>query len=271
MTRGVSPHSQLPPSSGPGRGATPSAERVRSVLTRALSARVEWLDGSSPGTSTVFGVVLDPPEDDRRRDRREVRVEVADVAPLPMADRIRARVRLHGYAAMEASRPGVIRLQLVAAELDQGGASTPVSPDELRAAEPDPIASGEGAFLSHLMRDHADLVRTLTRLVDPATLDGARRAVPLGIDRHGLTLRVEYRRGHRDVTLEYAEPADSFDQVRIGLRELAMRAHAACVERRAWDPPRTARRPIRDLLAAGPAAARLCAPEDPGDPDQRHP
>jgi hypothetical protein len=172
---------------------------------------------------------------------------------------------------VEASRPGVIRLQLVAAELDERGVGTPVSPAELRAAEPDPIANGEGAFLSHLVRDHTDLVRTLTRLVDPATLDGARRAVPLGIDRHGLTLRVEYRRGHRDVTLAFAEPAESFDQIRIGLRELAIRAHAACVERRGSAPKQGARRSIRDLLAAGPAAARLCAPEDPDGPDQRHP
>lgn len=266
MTRGTSPNSQLPSSPAQDRVAH-AAERVRSVLTRALSAEVAWLDEDAQETGTAFGVVLDPPGERAHGDRRAVRVEIADVAPLPMVDRIRARVRLHGLAAPEASRPGVIRLQLLAAELDEAGVRTPVSPDVLRSAAPDPIAAGEGAFLSHLVRDHSDLFRTLTRLVDPETLNGARRAVPLALDRRGLTLRVEYRRGHRDVTLPFAQPAESFDEIRRGLRELAIRAHAACVERRrAAEPPRSARRPIRDLLAAGPAAARLCAPEQPDDP-----
>ncbi len=251
MARGMSPnsHSVLD-------RATP-AERTRSVLARALSAHVDWLDGRTPlDPGEVSGVILDSSEDGFGP-HRPVVVEVADVAPLPVSDRVRARVRLHGHAQPAASRPGAIRLRVTAVTLEEGDLCTPVSPTELRAAKPDVVAANEGAFLCHLAQDHADLVRILIRLIDRETLDGARRVVPLAVDRHGLTMRVEYRRGHRDVLLAFAAPATTYDEVRCSLRDLALRAHGHCSQR------------IQAMLAAGPAAARLCAPDAPEESVQR--
>lgn len=259
MTRGM-----LPGSHRRSGGLTP-AERVRNVLARALSAHVEWLDGQTPlDASEVTGVILGRGGEASGGQSRPVTVEVADVAPLPMADRVRARVRLHGHAGPVAGRPGAIRLHAVRVELEEAGTWTQITPDELRAAEADPVASSEGVFLCHLAHDHAGLVRTLTRLIDRDHLDGARRVVPLTVDRMGLTFRVEYRRGHRDVLLGFREPATSFDGVRAGLRDLAMQAHCHCAPRPAGSVPEP-RGGLRDLLAAGPAAARICATEEPDD------
>lgn len=255
-----------PNSHSPVRGAT-AAERARNVLSRALSAQVSWLDEAEPSAPTeTTSVVLDRP-DSGRPPLRPVVVEVADVAPLPVADRVRARVRLYGHADPLPDRPGAIRLRAVRVELEEPELRTPIAPDELRAAEPDPVASREGAFLCHLAHDHRELVGVLTRLIDREVLDGARRAVPLALDRHGLVFRVEYRRGHRDVLLAFPTPAASFDELRAGLRELALRAHCPCPGGSSATVPRP-RRSLRDLLDAGPAAARLCATETP-DPDQR--
>lgn len=250
----MSPNSQ-------GTVAVTAAERARNVLARAVTAHVDWLDGSSP-RNEVTGVILDRSDPRTATSRRPVVVEVADVAPLPVADRVRARVRLHGHAEPAPDRPGAIRLRVAAVELEENGSRTPVCPGDLRVAQPDPIATGEGAFLCHLVTDHADLVRTLTRLVDREALDGALRAVPLAVDRTGLTMRVEYGRGHRDVLLAFAEPATCFDEIRTGLGDLAIRARD-CTESGRADPsgPRNWRI-LRDLLASNPAAARLCAPED---------
>jgi hypothetical protein len=232
------------------------AVRARSVLARALTAHVTWLDsGPDPGPTSdpavVSRVVLDRPDQPADGHRviptRPVVVEIADVAPLPVAHRVRARVRLQGHAAVLPD--GGVALRAIAAELEEPGGRTPVSPADLWAAEPDPVAAAEGAFLSHLVHGHAELTRSLTRLVDEEILDGALTATPVALDRHGLVLRVEYRRGHRDVRLPFAEEAASFDEVRAGLRELALRAQSC---------PRQ----VADVFRAGPAAARICAPED---------
>src|SRR5688572_24041235 len=186
MARQVSPNSHAEPEVS----ARP-AVRARSVLARARIAQVTWLDpaeGEEP--SLVTRVVLDPPDKAPggpvAARPRPVVVEIGDVAPLPVAERVRARVRLHGRAV--ALPDGGLALRTIFIELEEAEGRTPLSPAELWAAEPDPIAAGEGAFLSHLANSHAELTRSLTRLVDTEVLDGAVKANPLALDRYGLVL-----------------------------------------------------------------------------------
>lgn len=227
--------------------APPAAQRARSALARANGAAVSWLDGPGVGApGHVTGVVIEEPGSSSSADTRPVVVEVADAAPLPCADRIRARVRLYGHGGLVDGCPDMIRLRPRRVELEESGTTTVISPGSLWAAEPDLLATSEGAFLSHLASGHAALMRTLVRLLEPEVVEGARRAVPLALDGYGLVFRVEYHRGHRDVRLPFPTPATSADEVRAGMRDLAMRAH---------------RCGLSDVLRAGRAAARICSPE----------
>lgn len=61
-------------------------------------------------------------------------------------------------------------------------------------------------MLLHMADRHRDAVDALTRLVDPAALHGVVRVHPLALDRHGLTLRLEHPRTHRDVRLPFPAP-----------------------------------------------------------------
>jgi len=114
----------------------PPAERARNVLVRAVSAQVSWLEEAESGIPhEVTSVVLDRP-DTGGAPLRPVVVEVADVAPLPLAERVRARVRLYGHADPLPDRPGAIRLRAMRVELEEAEVRTPIAPDALRAAEP---------------------------------------------------------------------------------------------------------------------------------------
>lgn len=269
MARGVSPDSHATDvRRGPSETRPGAAERARSVLARANGAAACWPD-SSPEDGLpdfVTCVMLDQPGSVLSHSRPVV-VEVADPAPLPCTERIRARVRLEGLACVVDDSPGTIRLHPLRAELEESGSRRLISPDRLWAAEPDLLATREGAFLSHLATGHAELMRTLTRLLDRDSLEGVQRAVPLALDRYGLVFRLEYRRGHHDVRLTFAAPATSAEEVRAGMRDLALRAHGArpaSAGNQAVPEPRR-RRFLRDLLQAGPAAARICSPDsEPG-------
>lgn len=217
------------------------AELARSVLARATDAHARWLHDGEPADpgARVAGIVL--VRDDALPDERHlVVVEVADPAPVAVRERIRARVRLHGYAAADPERPGVLRLLVHGVELEVGGRVTWIAPEQLRSAPVDPIAHGEGAFLQHLVTAHADLLQHLAQRLP--TSHRHTRVVPLAVDRHGLTLRAEDRAGHRDLRLDFPEPAATADDVRRGLVALAER------------PPTG----LAALFRSGPAAARIC-------------
>jgi hypothetical protein len=170
MARGVPPISQ-------------PAVRVRSILLRATSAHVTWLDGPEPGGGRIPAVVLD----------------------------------------------------------DESGGPC----GHLHAAEV------EAAYLAHVAGRHGVAVRLLAGLIDARLRSGVRRVVPLALDRHGLTLRLEYPRAHRDVMLPFAGPADCPGEVRDRMAALLERA-----QRPASAGPRS----LAALMRSGPAAARLCAP-----------
>ncbi|MFE9997200.1 DUF2470 domain-containing protein [Streptomyces avermitilis] len=220
--------------------APAAAERARSVLAAAWSCAVTAEGGREEfvGTHTVAadGVVLLPvPEDSALRvaaicaprGEPSAVLEFADVAPVPVRNRIRARLWMAGWFALEeghlAFRPTRVVLR------GRPAGAVVVDLDEFAAAEPDPLAAAEARLLTHLADAHPDAVERLTRLAEPDSLHGAVRVQPLAVDRHGLTLRVERARGDGDVRLPFHRPADDVGQLTERMHVLlAQAAQAAC-------------------------------------------
>ncbi|MFJ3927511.1 DUF2470 domain-containing protein [Streptomyces sp. NPDC090022] len=196
------------------------AERVRSVLAAAhsmtvvtdgLRAEVRHLDGSDP-----LGRLHLHPADSvpAAEDRPAVRLEFTDVAPTPVRDRVRARVTILGRLLTPYTQEGTEStcLEFGRAVLETAESTAYVGLDELEIAEPDPLAPYEAGMLTHLLDDHAELVTLLLRLVRPQPAAGVLRALPVAMDRYGITLRLESRDGHRDARLPFPSPLDDVEQ-----------------------------------------------------------
>ncbi|WP_079406400.1 DUF2470 domain-containing protein [Streptomyces sp. 3211] len=220
-----------------GAPATPAArptdaERIRSILTAAhsmnvvtdgLRSEVRHLDGSDP----MGRLHLHPAEPGGESEYRPaIRLEFTDVAPTPVRDRVRARVTVLGrlltpYSDL-ADDSGV---NSTCMEFDRAVLETPegrshVGLEELDAACPDPLAPYEAGMLTHLLDDHHDLVTLLLRLVRPLPTADVLRALPVAMDRYGITLRLEERRGHRDVRLPFPSPLDDVEQAGAQIQAL---------------------------------------------------
>ncbi|MFD8371325.1 DUF2470 domain-containing protein [Streptomyces sp. NPDC059688] len=230
--------------------AAPSAaERARSVLAAAWScavtadgAREEYVGAHSvsdegevrltvPDDSALIGAVLCAP-----RQEPSAVLEFADVAPVPVRNRVRTRLWLSGrFEPADGSllfRPSRILLR-------QSEGAVVVDLDEFTAARPDPLARAESGLLTHLADAHPDAVERLTRLVRPESLHAATRVAPLAVDRHGLTLRIERTRAHGDVRLPFHAPAD-------GVAELTERMHVLLAQASAAGCPRALQRQRAD-------------------------
>jgi hypothetical protein len=79
-----------------------------------------------------------------------------------------------------------------------------VCPRAYAQAQPDPIAHLESELLSHLTSGHAEQVLQLAGLLPRRVAAGARRVVPLRLDRRALVLRVEREHDDLDVPLAFA-------------------------------------------------------------------
>ncbi|MFB9348720.1 DUF2470 domain-containing protein [Streptomyces heliomycini] len=214
-----------------------AAERARSVLAAAWSCAVtaegarEELVGAH-GVTDDGRVLLQVPEVGALlaaairapRGGPSAVLEFADVAPVPVRDRIRARLWLAGRLA---ARDGRQVLQPTRVVLRQPSGTLVVDVDEFAAAAPDPLAAAEARLLTHLADRHADAVERLTRLVDHGSLHGAVRVQPLAVDRHGLTLRVERLRTSGDVRLPFHAPADDVSRLTERMHVLLAQAGAA--------------------------------------------
>ncbi len=222
--------------------ATPAAaERARSVLATAWSCAVT-AEGSREefvGAHTVAEdgrVLLHVPEDSTLvtaaicapRGEPSAVLEFADVAPVPVRNRIRARLWIAGWFAAE---EGHLAFQATRVVLREPSGAVVVDLDEFTAAEPDPLATAEARLLTHLADCHPDAVERLTRLVEPESLHGAVRVQPLAVDRHGLTLRIERTRAHGDVRLPFHRPADDIAQLTERMHVLLGQASAASCPR----------------------------------------
>ncbi|MHC3467289.1 DUF2470 domain-containing protein [Streptomyces sp. 7R007] len=221
--------------------APAAAERARSVLAAAWSCAVTAEGGREEfvGAHTVDEdgrVLLRVPDDSSLRTAAicaprgepSAVLEFADVAPVPVRQRIRARVWLAGFLTPEDDHLAFHATRVV---LRQPSGAVVVDLDEFAAARPDPLALAEARLLTHLADCHGDAVERLTRLVDHASLHGAVRVQPLAVDRHGLTLRIERNRAHGDVRLAFHTPADDVGQLTERLHVLLTQAGAASCPR----------------------------------------
>jgi hypothetical protein len=218
-----------------------AADRARSVLATAWSCTVTADGGREEfvGAHTVDRdgrVHLEVPEDSALhtaavcapRGEPHAVLEFADVAPVPVRGRIRARLWLAGWFAPEDGRLAFHTTRIV---LKQPCGAVVVGRDEFAAAAPDPLAGAEAQLLTHLADAHPDAVERLTRLVGPDSLYGAVRVQPLAVDRHGLTLRIERARTHGDVRLPFHAPADDLGQLTERMHVLLAQAGAAACPR----------------------------------------
>jgi Protein of unknown function (DUF2470) len=217
-----------------------AAERVRTVLVAAGGAALTSLDARSTSVHVWLGEhegrwllrpltepdpLLDPPGTPAFR--RAV-LEVADAAPVPLRQRIRARVRLTGTLARDETAAAQPTWRLLPEQvlLDEHDSTHEVCLSDLHDARPDPFALVEGVLLGHLDTAHHDEVQTLGRLLEPHLTARAPRLRPARLDRHGLVLRVEYAGHSLDARLAFPAPVGTPEQMRRSLHELLTRARA---------------------------------------------
>jgi hypothetical protein len=160
-------------------------------------------------------------------------IDITDVAPVAMRDRIRARATLAGAMTIvgpgpdgRAAAPLATTFDLAAADLTERDGVTHIEPAEFAGATADLLASRESALLCHLVDAHADLVSWLARLVPAARLHGVTRVHPLRLDRFGIVLRLEFPSTDRDVRLPFTSPVRSVDEAPSRMLELLARARA---------------------------------------------
>jgi hypothetical protein len=216
------------------RPVAPDAEAARSLLRTATTLALHLQ--AVPGLVVVGGHAADragrlllPTSDDewvvaalRRTPVLAARVVLTDVAPLPLRSRWRGRLEVHGLlsqvpaddagqawhatggAELEPDR-AVLRLTPRSLRLTRFPEEpVPVCPGAYAQAEPDPVAGLEAELLSHLVSGHPEQVLQLAGLLPRRTTAGARRVVPLRLDRRALVLRVEREHDDLDVPLALA-------------------------------------------------------------------
>ncbi|OEU94520.1 hypothetical protein DB35_00905 [Streptomyces abyssalis] len=213
------------------------AERVRSILVAAHSMTVVS-DGLHTEvhrlheTGATGHVHLHaPPESAPAGSERRVpvRLELTDIAPTPVRDRLRAQVTLTGLLAAPYDEGATAStcMEFGQALLEDSRGRTFVTLEELQSAAPDPLATCEAGLLTHLLDGHREFVPLLLRLVRPQPNRGVLRAVPVALDRYGVTLRLEYSGTHCDARLPFASPVTHPDQVDSRFQALLAAARRA--------------------------------------------
>ncbi|MFF9011784.1 DUF2470 domain-containing protein [Streptomyces sp. NPDC014870] len=213
-----------------------AAERVRSVLAQAVSLSLTT-DGQcydligmhtvGPAGRITLTAQADSPLTAQvamaPHGSLAVLLEFTDIAPTPLRDRVRARVTISGWLtpadpAGSEREEGGLRLDLARVTLRTAAGAHEVSLDAYTLARPDALAVEEAAMLTHLADAHADMVADLVVLTGSRLPYGVVRALPLAVDRYGITLRCEYREGHCDLRIpfpvEARDAAEAGEQVR---------------------------------------------------------
>ncbi|WP_341867065.1 MULTISPECIES: DUF2470 domain-containing protein [Streptomyces] len=183
-------------------------------------------------------------------------MEITDVAPVAVRQRIRGRARLagrltavldderaryerllaerhpgHSPAYAEADPPAwmLVRLETDEVSVDDLWGAGRAAPAAVGAAEPDPVARHEAELLQHLHTAHGDQVRGLADLLGergaaagPAVREVVREVVPLALDRFGLRLRCCTAGGGRtfDVRFDFPEPVNGTGELRYAMHTL---------------------------------------------------
>ncbi|TWE13797.1 DUF2470 domain-containing protein [Prauserella muralis] len=169
-------------------------------------------------------------------------VELTDQAPVELREPIRGLLWVTGWlrplsaegararaVSIARTRPdprlldlghglSMFRLAPVSFVLADAEGTHSISPPGFGAAKADPFCHDETRWLRHLEHAHADVVTQLARHLPEELRRG--RIRPLGLDRHGLRLRVECAEGDHDVRLAFSRAVDSPPQLGLELRKL---------------------------------------------------
>ncbi|MCT4353559.1 DUF2470 domain-containing protein [Streptomyces sp. Je 1-79] len=199
------------------------AERLRSILATAHSmtvvtggrrTEVYSRDGSGP-----LGHIHLHSSSEAGRGHEDagipITLELTDIAPTYVRDRLRARVTITGLLDKpydsESAESTCVEFAQALIEDSEGCAT--VTLEGLQETDVDPMASCEASMLTHLVDGHRELLPLLLRLVRQQELkSGMVRALPVALDRYGLTLRLEHPDTHHDVRLPFPTPVTDVDQ-----------------------------------------------------------
>lgn len=220
------------------------AERARTVLACAAVPTIDIAgrvaeDVAVHATNAEGALVLLAPAAGVLGERAACGPAVATLhatrlLPLPVPDRVLARVTIHGTlelvgnpaAAVEllgrsaAPDQTVLRLDPHQVRLD----GEPVDPEAYRLAAPDPIAPRSDALVTHLVRRHTDQVMALAELLDRRLVDAAWMIAPACIDRFGLTFHLAGPAGVAYPRLDFPVGVRHPNQLPAALRALRRRA-----------------------------------------------
>jgi hypothetical protein len=238
------------------------AERARTMIAGATGLRIGVLNLShevgrhAVGTdgSLLFLAPADSPgavfRVAPRLPAQVVTVTTTDVATVPQHDRIRGSLRLTGPVrpAMEPLPAGirehlagpdprdldvsgpVLRMQPSRVTLtwhcergaDRGSDAQEIPIEAYRAALPDPMIQLEARWLPHLLRDHAELLRTLAAHAYDG-LDDSIDVRPLAMDRFGFVIRLYAEGRHLDKRLTFTRPVTCGCDLRDAFNDLLQR------------------------------------------------
>ncbi|MDQ0841576.1 hypothetical protein QFZ68_001256 [Streptomyces sp. V1I6] len=154
-------------------------------------------------------------------------LELTDVAPVAVRDRIRGRAWVSGWLTSVpglAAEPGymMLRLEVGEASVDDLWGAARVEPEEFTHAAVDPLVSHETELLQHLHSAHSDQVQALGSLLgerEGTAAEEGLRAVPLALDRFGLRVRFTGERCF-DARFDFPSPVGDVTELRRAMHTL---------------------------------------------------
>jgi hypothetical protein len=116
------------------------------------------------------------------------------------------------------TRYALMRLEIESVVVADSTGAESVGLGALLAARPDPFCAMESCWLQHMDTAHREVVDRLANRLPRALRRG--RVRPLGLDRYGVSLRVEDSAGDHDVRLPFAKPVDDVTGLSQAIRVL---------------------------------------------------
>lgn len=117
----------------------------------------------------------------------------------------------------------LLRLEPTMVVLSDAEGTEALAPTAVAAAAPDPVAATGDAWLAHLAAAHANTLSALVPRLPIRLRRPGNRIAPLGVDRHGLRLRIESEDPEatdHDVRLPFAAPLSCPGQLGEAVRAL---------------------------------------------------
>ncbi|WP_228563108.1 DUF2470 domain-containing protein [Catenulispora rubra] len=153
-------------------------------------------------------------------------LEITDVAPVAVPDRIRSRAYVAGWLTpvRDGLERGWLKLEVGEVTVEDVWGTELVEPDDFAAAEPDPLAEYEADLLQHLAASHGGELGWLCALVEGRDGDGAPGmpldVVPLALDRFGLRVRFSDGGGSFDARFQFPAAVTDVAELRRTVRAL---------------------------------------------------